>query len=517
MQPSILWVDDEIDLLRPHIIFLEQKGYRVLTASNGHDAIELVTQNPVDLVFLDENMPGIGGLETLPKIKAIKPTLPVVMVTKSEEENIMDMAVGAQISDYLIKPVNPKQVLLVVKKFVHGKELVSEKQLADYRNEFRLISDLIATAKNHVDWTEIYRKLAAWQVKLADNPDTSLKQMLEMQFDEANQVFGKFIKANYLKWFQKTEGSKPLLSPSVLKNKVFPLISSGNKVLLLVIDNFRYDQWKIIEPILAESWQVHVDETYFSILPTATQYARNALFSGLMPLEIYKTYPDLWVFDEEDEGKNLFEKQLLTAQLQRLGLNINFSYIKTDTLKGIAGGINIKEFLSNNLAVLVYNFVDVMSHSRTDSEMMRGLAADESAYLSLTRSWFLHSDLKEFLDQAASLGVQVVLTTDHGAIRVKNPVKVVGDRATSTNLRYKLGRSLNYNPKEVFEVRKPEEAHLPKPNISSSFIFAMGNDFLAYPNNFNYYASYYRDTFQHGGISLEEMIVPLVTLNPQKR
>lgn len=517
MQPSILWVDDEIDLLRPHIIFLEQKGYRVLTASNGHDAIELVTQNPVDLVFLDENMPGIGGLETLPKIKAIKPTLPVVMVTKSEEENIMDMAVGAQISDYLIKPVNPKQVLLVVKKFVHGKELVSEKQLADYRNEFRLISDLIATAKNHVDWTEIYRKLAAWQVKLADNPDTSLKQMLEMQFDEANQVFGKFIKANYLKWFQKTEGSKPLLSPSVLKNKVFPLISSGNKVLLLVIDNFRYDQWKIIEPILAESWQVHVDETYFSILPTATQYARNALFSGLMPLEIYKTYPDLWVFDEEDEGKNLFEKQLLTAQLQRLGLNINFSYIKTDTLKGIAGGINIKEFLSNDLAVLVYNFVDVMSHSRTDSEMMRGLAADESAYLSLTRSWFLHSDLKEFLDQAASLGVQVVLTTDHGAIRVKNPVKVVGDRATSTNLRYKLGRSLNYNPKEVFEVRKPEEAHLPKPNISSSFIFAMGNDFLAYPNNFNYYASYYRDTFQHGGISLEEMIVPLVTLNPQKR
>ncbi len=517
MQPSILWVDDEIDLLRPHIIFLEQKGYRVLTASNGHDAIELVTQNPVDLVFLDENMPGIGGLETLPKIKAIKPTLPVVMVTKSEEENIMDMAVGAQISDYLIKPVNPKQVLLVVKKFVHGKELVSEKQLADYRNEFRLISDLIATAKNHVDWTEIYRKLAAWQVKLADNPDTSLKQMLEMQFDEANQVFGKFIKANYLKWFQKTEGSKPLLSPSVLKNKVFPLISSGNKVLLLVIDNFRYDQWKIIEPILAESWQVHVDETYFSILPTATQYARNALFSGLMPLEIYKTYPDLWIFDEEEEGKNIFEKQLLTAQLQRLGLNINFSYIKTDTLKGIAGGINIKEFLSNNLAVLVYNFVDVMSHSRTDSEMMRGLAADESAYLSLTRSWFLHSDLKEFLDQAASLGVQVVLTTDHGAIRVKNPVKVVGDRATSTNLRYKLGRSLNYNPKEVFEVRKPEEAHLPKPNISSSFIFAMGNDFLAYPNNFNYYASYYRDTFQHGGISLEEMIVPLVTLNPQKR
>lgn len=516
MQPTILWVDDEIDLLRPHIIFLEQKGYHVLTASNGHDALELVSQNPIDLVFLDENMPGIGGLETLPKIKAIKSALPVVMVTKSEEENIMDMAVGAQISDYLIKPVNPKQVLLVVKKFVHGKELVTEKQLADYRNEFRLISDLISAAKTHLDWTEIYRKLAMWQVKLSGNPDSNLKQMLEMQFEEANQVFGKFVKANYLQWFQ-TQGDKPLLSPSVLKSKVFPIISSGSKVLLLVIDNLRYDQWKTIEPIIAESWQVSSEDTYFSILPTATQYARNALFSGLMPLEIHKTYPDLWVFDEEDEGKNLFEKQLLTAQLQRLGLNTNFTYIKTDTLKGIAGGLNIKEFLGSNLAVLVYNFVDVMSHSRTDSEMMRGLAADESAYLSLTRSWFLHSDLKEFLDQAASQGVQVVLTTDHGAIRVKNPVKVVGDRATSTNLRYKLGRSLNYNPKEVFEIRKPEEAHLPKPNISSSFIFALGNDFLAYPNNFNYYASYYRDTFQHGGISLEEMIVPLVTLNPIKR
>ncbi len=516
MHPTILWVDDEIDLLRPHIIFLEQKGYHVLTASNGHDAIELVSQNPIDLVFLDENMPGIGGLETLPRIKEIKSTLPVVMVTKSEEENIMDMAVGAQISDYLIKPVNPKQVLLVVKKFIHGRELVTEKQITDYHNEFRLMSEMIGTARNHTDWTDIYRKLAGWQVKLASNPDPSLKQMLEMQLDEANQVFGKFIKSNYLSWFQGEE-NKPLLSPSVLKSRVFPMVSAGSKVLLLVIDNFRYDQWKTIEPILADSWQVHAEETYFSILPTATQYARNALFSGLMPLEIYKTYPNLWVFDEEDEGKNLFEKQLLQAQLQRVGLSINSSYIKTDTLKGITGGFNIKEFLGNNLAVLVYNFVDVMSHSRTDSEMMRGLAADESAYLSLTSSWFLHSDLREFLEQAATLGVQLVITTDHGAIRVKNPVKVVGDRATSTNLRYKLGRSLNYNPREVFEVRKPEEAHLPKPNISSSFIFALGSDFLAYPNNYNHYVSYYRDTFQHGGISLEEMIVPLVILNPLNR
>ncbi len=516
MQPTILWVDDEIDLLRPHIIFLEQKGYRMLTASNGHDAIELVKNNHVDLVFLDENMPGLGGLDTLPRVKDVKPTLPVVMVTKSEEENIMDMAVGAQISDYLIKPVNPMQVLLVVKKFIHGKELVIGKQLTDYRNEFQLISELISSANSYPHWIEIYRKLSAWQVKLANNPDANLKQMLEMQMDEANRVFGKFIRANYLSWF-RSDSDKPLLSPAVLKNKVLPLLASGQKVLLVVVDNFRFDQWKMVEPMVAENWQVEAEDVYFSILPTATQYARNALFSGLMPLAIHQSYPDLWVFDEEDEGKNLFEKLLLQAQLQRNGIDFSFSFVKTDTLKGLQGGFNLKELLANPLAVLVYNFVDVMSHSRTDSEMMRGLAADESAYLSLTRSWFLHSDLRELLTQAATSGVKVVLTTDHGAIRVKNPVKVVGDKATSTNLRYKLGRSLNYNPKEVFDIRKPEEAHLPKPNISSSFIFALGNDFLAYPNNFNYYASYYRNTFQHGGISLEEMIVPIITLNPIKR
>lgn len=515
MAVSILWVDDEIDLLKAHIIFLEQRDYTVATSTNGEDAIELVAARNFDLVFLDENMPGLSGLETLARIKEHKPNLPVVMVTKSEEESIMDQAVGAKIADYLIKPVNPKQILLSIKKHVHQHTLVSEKTTSDYQQAFGKLGMQISMARTFDDWVSIYRKLTQWSIQLTESSDTGIAEVFALQMSEANNEFGKFIKSNYISWFGSAADERPMMSHNIMRNLVFPTIDNGNKVLMILIDNFRYDQWVAIQSLLAPYWRVEKEIIYTSILPTATQYARNALFSGLMPKEIQQIYPNLWVFDEEDTGKNLFEEELLANQIQRLGKNYKFYYEKTSTIKSNSPlSANLKQTLQNPLSVLVYNFIDVISHARTEMEMMRQLASDEAAYLSLTQSWFKHSELFTLLREASTLGVRLIITTDHGTVRVKHPVKVVGDRATSTNLRYKLGKNLNYNPKEVFEVRKPEEAHLPKPNVSSSFIFALGNDFLAYPNNYNYYVNYYRDTFQHGGISIEEMLIPYIELKP---
>ncbi|NVO10237.1 MAG: PglZ domain-containing protein [Bacteroidales bacterium] len=515
MNITILWVDDEIDFLQTHIIFLEQKGYTMLTANNGQDALDIVRETDLDLVFLDENMPGLSGLETLTIIKEIKSALPVVMITKSEEENIMDQAIGSKIADYLIKPVSPKQVLLSIKKNVHNRQLVSEKATADYRSEFGKISQLISSARDFNDWTDVFRKLVMWNLELADLNDQGVAQILEHQKTEANNEFSKFIKNNYVSWFRPETVDKPLLSPNLFQSKVFPIVDSGQKVLFVLIDNFRFDQWKIIEPIISTHWRVENESLYCGILPTVTQYARNSIFAGLMPLEIQKFYPDLWVFDEEDEGKNLYEEELLNKQLHRLGKSYKWYYEKSNTLKSGQKIVdNLKEILKKDLTVLVYNFVDILSHARTEMEMMRELASDEAAYLSITKSWFLHSELWALLKEAAAQKVKLIITSDHGTILVQNPIKVIGDKDTSSNLRYKLGRNLNYNPKEVFEIRKPEEAHLPKQNISSSFIFASNGDFLAYPNNYNHYVKYYRNTFQHGGISLEEMLIPLIELKP---
>ena len=516
MDVRILWVDDEIELLKPHILFLENKGYAMDTANNGYDALEAIANNPYDLIILDEMMPGITGLETLSRIKEVRPNTPVVMVTKSEEENIMNKAIGSKIADYLIKPVNPNQVLLSIKKNVHSQQLVTEKSTADYRSEFASISMLLSEARSFQDWINIYRKIVGWEIELNDSADKSIKEVLMYQKTEANNEFAKFIKNNYVEWFKDKSLNKPILSHTLMRNKVFPVADKNKKTTFLLIDNFRYDQWLTVRPLLHGVFDVFSEDFYCSILPTATQYARNALFAGLTPLAIEKIMPGLWLNDNEEGGKNKYEEEFLKRQLQSLGKNYKLYFeklVRSEAGKKLQD--NLDKVYNADFSVIVYNFLDILSHARTDTEIIRELAEDESAFRSLTRSWFEHSDLWEIMKALSEKGHTVIITSDHGTVQVDNPVKIIGDRETSTNLRYKTGRNLNYNAKEVFAITNPEQVALPKSNITSSYVFACNNDFLVYPNNYNHYVRYYKNTFQHGGISMEEMIVPFIVLSPK--
>ena len=507
----LLWVDDEIEMLRAHIIFLEKKGYDVTTVNNGNDAIEECRKRNFDLVLLDEMMPGITGLETLQQIKEISPSTPIVMVTKSEEENIMDQAIGQKIADYLIKPVNPSQILLALKKNIHKKQIVTEVTQTGYRKEFQDIAIRIMDCSTLDDWKDIYRRLVRWELELS-SADSGMTEMLQMQKEEANNAFAKFVRKNYLSWVAPGTTQRPLMSPDIFKKCVFPAVNNGEKVFLVVIDNFRYDQWRTLAQDIGEMFDVNED-MYMSILPTATQYARNAIFSGLMPEQIEHMFPDLWVDEDEEEGKNINEEPLVRTQIERYRRHDTFSYHKINDSAGAERLVErLGELTKNDINVVVLNFIDMLSHARTESKMVRELANNESAYRSITLSWFRHSVVGELIKALAQTDCTVILTTDHGSIRASKPIKIIGDRNTNTNLRYKLGKNLNCQSKEVFVVKNPHEAQLPAPNLSTSYVFATGNSFLAYPNNYNYYVSYYKDTFQHGGISMEEMLIPLVTL-----
>jgi len=511
----ILWTDDEIEILKPHIIFLTEKGYEVETCSNGNDTIDLVSANNYDIIFLDENMPGMSGIDTLKQIKQIRPTVPVVMITKSEEENIMDDAIGSHIADFLIKPVKPNQILLCLKKNTDSRRIVTEKTTSGYQSEFSKIRQLINEADTPGKWTDIYKKLVYWDIQLDKTTDANLRDIYLMQEQEANNAFSRFVSLNYLSWIGNN-GDKPLMSHTLMREKVFPHLDKTNKLFFIIIDNLRYDHWKTISEELTSMYSIIDDSIYFSILPTATQYSRNSVFSGLLPSEIQRYYPELWVYDDEDEGKNQHEGELLKKQLSRLSLDIRCKYNKVNSN---AAGKKINETLSDlfvyDINALVYNMVDLISHARTEIDIIRDLAGDEPAYRSLTHSWFVHSPLFELLKYLSSEKVRIIISTDHGTVKVNNPLKVTGDRNTSANLRYKLGRNLDYRSSEVFEITEPHRAGLPKSNISSRYIFARNYDYLVYPNNYNHFVKYFRNTFQHGGISMNEMLIPVAVLEPK--
>lgn len=513
---SILWVDDEIDLLKPHIIFLESKGYKMHTINNGSDAVEMVTNGKFDIIFLDENMPGLNGIETLSRIKKIKPATPVVMITKSEEEFIMEEAIGSQIADYLIKPVNPMQILMAIKKITDQRRLISERTSMNYQSQFHDLGNEINNAKSAAEWKEIMKKLSFWSLEMERNNSSNMLQILEMQKSEANKRFTKFIVTNYEKWFASPNEETPLLSPNIFRKSIFPLLNTNEHVVTIIIDNLRFDQWKCIEPMIQSVYHIDTEDIAFSILPTSTQYARNAMCAGLMPSEIEKILPNLWVNENDNESKNNHEAELLQRQIDRLGIKASFYYDKFHNIDKTQKLLNAtNEIMQNNLSVLIINFVDMLSHARTDMQMIRELAPDEKSYRSITQSWFEHSTLFELIKILSSKNVKLVITSDHGSIQVTTPVKVIGDKETNSNLRYKLGKNLSYNPRDFFEIKDPQTAYLPKVNLSTSYIFATNNDFITYPNNHNYYVQYFRNTFQHGGISMEEMMIPLITLSPK--
>lgn len=515
---KILWVDDEIDLLKSHIRLLAEKGYDVETATNGEDAVSLVKDQSFDLVFLDEMMAGMGGLRTLAEIKDMRPNLPVVMVTKNEEESLMEEAIGVKISDYLTKPVNPSQILMACKKFLEGKKIAGATVSRDYIKEFNEIAVALMNPLGHDEWVDLYARLVGWSLELDAHPELGLKQTLTDQFRECNLAFGKYIESNYRNWVEQTK-NRPTMSHEVVDRFLIPELQKGKSVFFFVVDCLRFDQWLMMESLLHEYYDIS-KEFYFSILPTATPYSRNAIFSGSFPSDVELRYPELWEKNEDDENsRNRYERQFLDGLLERrkIVLKPEAKYVKIlDTEFGRNIENNINSYTNSRLTSIVVNFVDMLAHGRSDSNLLKEIAPDESAYRLLTKSWFIHSSLFGMLKTLAkNRNVTVLLTTDHGSIRSLRGSKVLGDREASTNLRYKYGRNLKSEDKAAVFVKNPLEFKLPKRGLAVNYIIAKEDFYFVYPTDYHKYLNQYRDSFQHGGISMEEMILPVVKLEPR--
>jgi len=518
---KILWVDDEIELLKPHIILLRQRDYEVETASNGEDAIEMFKISNYDLVFLDESMIGISGLDTLPILKDISPSTPVVMVTKNEAETVMEDAIGKKIDDYLTKPVNPAQILLVCKKFLETKQLQKIRAMHAFIKDFTWIDQRINSGLFWDDWLEIYQKLVAASMELDNYPDSGLDSTLSDLWRQSNSAFSRFVEDNYVDWIHNEKDAlSPCFSNKVVDKYLIPHLNTDENLFFIVVDCMRLDQWLVFEEMLSEFFTISKDY-YCSMLPTATPYARNAIFAGLFPEDIQKHYPDWWVseLNTEEYKLNAFEKELLDAQVKRkrVTLRTSLNYIKIhDTDFGRKVENEFSKYLNSHLTAVVINAVDMIAHSRSDYAILKEIAPDESAYRSLTKSWFAHSSLFGILKTiAGKKNARVVLTTDHGSIRCLHGVKVMGDRDTSTNLRYKFGKNVKADPKHAMHVKEPSDLRIPSFGLTINNIIAKEDYYFVYPTDFNHYLQKYKDSFQHGGISLEEMVVPVVTMKPK--
>ncbi|MDD5765590.1 MAG: bifunctional response regulator/alkaline phosphatase family protein [Candidatus Marinimicrobia bacterium] len=515
---KILWVDDEIDLLRAHVLFLKSRGFDVIPVSNGNDAIKIVSQENIDVVLLDEMMAGKDGLTTLSEMKVIKPGLPVIMITKNEEESLMEKAIGSKITDYLTKPVNPSQILMACKKILEQKSISSEHASKNYMEEFQKISQMLYENLDSDDWINIYKKLAGWDIEFDDHPDLGLKETLEDQVRDCNIEFGKFIEKKYIDWLKEDRHFRPTISPDVLYKYAFPYLKNNEKVLFIVIDCMRLDQWLTFEPLLYDFYNVRTDY-FFSTIPSSTPYSRNSLFSGLFPNEVQKLHPDIWERAEEDEtSMNCYESQLLEDLFRRESIDLKngMKYLKVlDSAAGWATDKKLSSLLESSFIALVVNFVDVLAHRRSDSEILREIVPNEASYRSVVRTWFQHSWIYSVLRKFAEHDFTVILTSDHGSIRVRNDVKVIGDKDTSPNIRFKYGRNLNCSPKYSIVIKDPSKYLLPDLGINNNYLIAKENFYFVYPTNYHKFESYYRDTFQHGGVSMEEMILPIVTLTPK--